>query len=268
MQPRFFDIHSHVSFPEFDRDRAEVLARMRKAGVWAITVGVDLKSSKEAVALAEKHDGIFATVGLHPADNRREVLAVEEYRTLLAHPKVVAVGECGLDYLRVSGDVAEDKKRQKEIFEAQIALAVEMKKPLMIHCRDAHEDMLAILTSKKKEHGEDLRGNIHFFTGSIGVARRYFALGFTISFTGVITFTHDYDEAIRYAPADMILSETDCPFVAPVPFRGKRCEPIYVREVVETLARIRGEDIETMASQLVANAAVCFPLQVAPLRAL
>jgi len=253
MQPKFIDIHSHVSFPEFDHDRAEVLARMREVGVWAIAVGVDLKSSKETVALAEKNNGIFATVGLHPADNRREVLAIEEYRSLLKHPKVVAIGECGLDYLRIKGDQDQDKKRQRDIFEAQLELAVEANKPLMIHCRDAHEHMLDILKSKKRDHGEKLRGNIHFFTGSSDIAKRYFDLQFTVSFTGVITFAHEYDEVVRYAPDTMILSETDCPFVAPVPYRGKRCEPVFVREVVHRIAAIRDTDPEIMAETLVKN---------------
>ena len=109
MEPTFIDIHSHVSFPQFDAYREDVLARMREAGVWAITVGVDLESSKKAVAFAEQHEGIFATVGLHPADNRSEVFRVEEYEALLTHPKVVAVGECGFDYVRIKGNVEEER---------------------------------------------------------------------------------------------------------------------------------------------------------------
>ena len=163
------------------------------------------------------------------------------------------IGECGLDYLRIKGDQDQDKKRQRDIFEAQLELAVEANKPLMIHCRDAHEHMLDILKSKKRDHGEKLRGNIHFFTGSSDIAKRYFDLQFTVSFTGVITFAHEYDEVVRYAPDTMILSETDCPFVAPVPYRGKRCEPVFVREVVHRIAAIRDTDPEIMAETLVKN---------------
>jgi TatD DNase family protein len=223
-------------------------------------VGVDLESSKKAIALAEANEGIFATVGLHPADNRGEVFQAEEYRTLLAHPKVVGVGECGLDYKRVRGDVQADKRRQQNGFEAQLELAVAEDKPLMIHCRDAHEEMIDILSVKKNEHGEKLRGNIHFFTGSLAIAKRYFDLDFTVSFTGVITFASSYDEVVREAPLDRLLTETDCPFAAPVPYRGKRAEPIHVREVVAKIASIRGEDEASVRAQLVGNAVRLFNL--------
>ncbi|MBI2120264.1 MAG: TatD family hydrolase [Parcubacteria group bacterium] len=148
--------------------------------------------------------------------------------------------------------------RQSAVFESQLELAVSLDKPLMIHCRNAHADMLDILASKKKEHGEKLRGNIHFFSEGSETAKKYFDLDFTISFTGVITFARDYDETVRYAPLDLILSETDCPYVAPVPYRGKRNEPAYVIEVVKKIAAIRSscrsEDFETVREQLVKNA--------------
>ncbi len=260
MDIRYIDVHSHVSFPEFDRDREEVLARMRAAGVAAVTVGVDLASSVNAVAIAEAHDNLWATIGLHPADNRGEEFSPDAYAALAAHPKVVAVGECGLDYFRIKGDRADDVARQKRNFEAQIAFAAEFDKPLMLHCRDAHADVIALLAHAQKKYGERVRGNVHFFTGDLATARIYIALGFTISVTGVITFAREYDEVVRRVPLASLLSETDCPFAAPVPYRGKRNEPAYVREIVVAIARIRGEDEETVARALLTNAARIFKI--------
>lgn len=254
MTPQYFDIHSHISFSDFEKDREEVVKRMKDADVFAITVGVDKKSSEEAVVCAQRYENIFATIGLHPADNTKEVFDEMEYEKLVQHQKVVAVGECGLDYLRIKGDREEEKKRQKKEFEKQIVFAVSHNKPLMIHCREAHDDMLHILKDKKKEYGDTLRGNIHFFSEGIETAKKYFELNFTISFTGVITFTDDYNEAIKNAPLDMILSETDCPFVAPVPYRGTRNEPVYVKEVVKQIASVRGEEYSMVKKALINNA--------------
>jgi TatD DNase family protein len=155
----------------------------------------------------------------------------------------------------------------KELFEAQIALAVEMDKPLMLHGRpspqsmDAYQDMLTVLRKAYETHGTTVRGNVHFFVGDRTIAESFFALGFTISFTGVITFTHDYDEVIKNAPLDRIMAETDAPYVSPAPYRGKRNEPIHVREVVKRIAEIRGEDEEIVRQALMANAERSFGLQ-------
>ena len=260
MGTRYIDVHSHVSFSEFDRDREEVLARMREASVAAITVGVDLESSRKAVALAEREENVWATIGLHPADNRAEEFDPAVYAPLVAHPKVVAVGECGLDYYRIRGDRAEDLARQTRNFEAQIAFAAEYDKPLMLHCRDAHADVIAILARAREQFGERVRGNVHFFTGDPATARAYVGLGFTVSFTGVLTFAREYDATVRAVPLDSILSETDCPFAAPVPHRGKRNEPIHVREVVSAIARIRGEDEGEVARALRVNAVRLFKI--------
>lgn len=262
MTPKYFDTHSHVSFSEFEKDRELVIERMKDADVFAITVGVDMKSSEEAVACAEKYENVYATIGLHPADNTKETFIEKNYEKLISHPKVVAVGECGLDYLRIKGNREEEKKRQKKEFEKQIVFAVSHNKPLMIHCREAHSDMLDILTEKKQTLGSILRGNIHFFSEGIETAKKYFALDFTISFTGVITFTDDYNEAIKRAPLDMILSETDCPFVAPVPHRGSRNEPVYVREVVKQIAYIRGEEYAVVEKALADNAKRVFSISL------
>ena len=262
MTPKYFDIHSHISFSDFEKDRVAVIERMKDAGVFSITVGVDKKSSQEAVACAKKYNNVYATVGLHPTDNTKEAFIEKDYEKLAQHPKVVAIGECGLDYLRIKGDKEEEKKRQKKEFEKQIVFAAKHNKPLMIHCRQAHGDMLDILTEKKQTLGNTLRGNIHFFSESIETAKKYFALDFTISFTGVITFTDDYNEAIKNAPLDMILSETDCPFVAPVPHRRSRNEPVYVREVVKQIANIRGEEYIVVEKALLDNAKRVFSISL------
>ncbi len=251
---------------EFDRDREAVLRRCEEEGVGAIVVGVDFESSKKAVELAESRDYLWATVGLHPRDNLREVFDADAYRSLAKHPKVVAIGECGLDYLRFKIEDLGFKKKQKERFEQQLDLAAELNKPLMLHIRDnpgkvdAYEDVLEILNHKSYILNHKFSGDVHFFAGTPDIAEQFFALGFTISFTGVITFANQYDEVIRKAPLDKILSETDCPFVAPVPYRGQRNEPVYVKEVVKRIAEIRGEKEEKVASALVENARRVFSL--------
>lgn len=264
MLPQFFDIHTHLNDASFNDDREAVLARMREHGVWGIVVGTNFKSSQDAAMIASFADeGIFASIGVHPTDERNERFEPALFEELAADKHVVAVGECGLDYARLSevSDAEAEKVRQKELFEAQIDFAIARDLPLMIHCRDsdkmladAHKDTLALLREKKNSAGGRLRGNIHFFSQTIEIAREYFALGFTVSFTGVITFSREYDEVVREAPLDRIMAETDCPYVAPAPYRGKRNEPIFVEEVVKKIAEIRGEDYETVRNTLVQNA--------------
>lgn len=226
---------------------------MEDGGVSALVVGTDAKSSELAIRETEGKEYLFATVGLHPNDVFKEEFEVARYRELAKNKKVVAIGECGLDFFRTKPE-KEKIKKQKEVLEAHIELAVELNKPLMLHCRDAHDDLIDILQSKKKERGETLRGNIHFFTGSKKIAQKYFDLDFTISFTGVLTFTHDYDEVVKYAPLTHIMSETDCPFAAPVQYRGNRNEPAYVIEVVKQIAVIRKENEEVVTKTLAENA--------------
>lgn len=267
MKPQFFDIHSHVSFSQFGDDKEEVVARMREKDVWTITVGVDYESSLNAVKMASEREGFFATVGLHPSDNRKEEFVLEKYQKLLTNPKVVAVGECGLEYFHMTKDVEVEKKRQRNLFEKQIQLAIENDKPLMLHTRpskgsmDAYEDILDILESYSKKYGEKVRGNVHFFVGSKPIAKRFLELGFTCSFTGVVTFTSDYDEVIKYLPLSSIMTETDCPYVAPVPHRGERNEPSYVVEVVKRIAEIRSEEYEKVRAQVVENATRVFNIK-------
>ena len=272
MLPRFFDIHSHINDASFEGDRGEVLARMEERGVWAVVVGTDYKSSQDAVTIASFSDsGVFASIGVHPIDDKGALFREPLFVELVSSTRVVAVGECGLDYSRIAdiSDVQIEKGRQRALFEAQVDFAIAHNLPLMIHCRDsdkaiadAHRDILAILTVKKKLAGTKLRGNIHFFAQTIAVAREYFALDFTVSFTGVITFSREYDEVIRLAPLDRIMAETDAPYVTPVPYRGKRNEPIFVEEVVKKIAEIRGEDFEIVRSALVQNAIRTFGTEV------
>jgi len=272
--PDYFDIHSHLNISDFNSDREEVLARMKEKKVWTIVVGDNLESSKNAVEMAKKNDGVFACVGVHPAlaseasaeeAGKAEGFDEKIYGKLAENKKMVAVGECGLDYFRIKNQESRIKVRQKEMFEKQIDFAIKHGKSLMIHCRpskgsmDAYEEAFEILKSSGAP--EKIRGNAHFFAGDMEIAKKFLSIGFTLSFTGVITFARDYDEVIKYAPLDMILSETDSPFVAPAPFRGKRCEPTYVIEVVKKIAEIRNEPLEKVKKAMVKNAMRLFNIK-------
>ncbi|MBI5816805.1 MAG: TatD family hydrolase [Candidatus Yonathbacteria bacterium] len=262
--PRFFDIHSHVNDARFDQDRIEVIEHTLRGGVFTISVGTDRRSSELVTQLAEFYDGMYSSIGIHPTDNTKEQFNEKYFTELAGSRKVVAVGECGLDYLRAADASESEKKRQKDLFETQIEFAVRIGKPLMVHCREAHRDAIDILASKKREHGDKLWGNIHFFSAGPDIAKQYLELGFSMSFSGVITFARDYDDTVRYVPLSMIMSETDSPYAAPVPFRGKRNESLYVEEVVKKIAEIRGEPLETVAHALVANAFKIFRITAPP----
>ena len=280
----YFDIHSHLYFPDFDADRVDEIEKLKENKIAAITVGTDLQSSQKAIALADARNNLFATVGQHPGEvttdsKIHDISSI--FEKLAENKKVVAVGECGLDYFRMDKNDTELKNIQKRIFEKHIELALKLDKPLMLHIRpqkgtmDAYHDALEILENyggnnyggnasvRELHRGEasvKLRGNAHFFVGDLDVLQRFLALGFTISFTGVITFTHDYDEVIRQVPLEMIMSETDAPLVAPVPYRGKRNSPLYVPEVVKKIVELRGEDFEVVRKQMVENALRVFSI--------
>ena len=259
----YFDIHSHLSFPDYDADRQAIIAEMQKQKIATISVGVDFETSKKEVELAEKHENIWACVGQHPENL---VGGFNERISKLAeNPKVVAIGECGLDYFSPTpyvGEISvEIKKAQKELFETQIELSVKVGKPLMLHIRpsdkinfDAYFEALEILESYHKKYGDKLKGNSHFFVGNIEVFKRFLNIGFTASFDGPITFVHEYDEVVKYAPLNMIMSETDAPFVAPAPYRGKRNSPLYVPEIVLAIAKIRDENLDLVKKTIVENA--------------
>lgn len=262
---KYFDAHTHVNFVAYNEDREETIQRAKEAGVVMNVVGTQKDTSRSAVELAEKYDNVYATIGLHPIHTSKSYHDVKElgeggkeftsrgeafdmavYEQMGASPRVIAVGECGLDYYRCDEST---KELQKKAFIEHIELANKLGKPLMLHIRNAYEDALAILKAHAK-----VKGDTHFFAGDWETAKKFLDLGFTLSFTGVLTFTHDYDEVVRNAPLDMILSETDAPYVTPVPHRGKRNEPAHVVEVVRAIARIRGEGLDEVAAQLVQNA--------------
>ena len=256
---KYFDAHCHIQFPMFDEDREALATRMEQESFGGIVVGVDHSSSEHAIALAELHPHLWAAAGLHPNYTEEHVFTVEAFRSLASHPKVVAIGECGLDNFRPENP-GETRARQREVFEQHVQLAIELNKPLMIHSRpekgtmDAYKDIIDILTASKKEHGERLRGDIHFFVGGIEEARSFIELDFTLSYTAVLTFTHDYDDVVRFIPLTHLLSETDSPYVAPASRRGQRNDPFSVRDVVARIADIRGEQEEVVREAILRNA--------------
>lgn len=281
--PEFIDIHSHVNFVAFDEDRDAVVARTLEAKTWMINVGTQKDTSQGAVDMANKYpEGVYAIIGLHPIHTDKshhdekeigeggkeftshgEAFDKEFYLKLGADPKVVAIGECGLDYYRLDEDSVA---KQKETFIQSIEVANELNKPLMLHIRSnpdnsAYFDAIEILKTHAK-----VKGDVHFFAGNLEEAKAFLDLGFTLSFTGAITYPPrpggcDYAEIIRNTPLEMIMSETDCPYVAPIPYRGKRNEPIYVQEVVKKIAEIKGLDLEVVKRALVANAQRVFNLK-------
>jgi len=266
MNIKFFDAHAHIQFPQFDADRDKVIERMNEKKVAALVVGTDLATSIAAVELAEKHDFLWASVGLHPTDVMDETFDEKTFSSLLNNFKVVSVGECGLDYFRVDA-TDEIKRKQEEVFRKHIELAIAHDKALMIHSRpsrgtnDSYEHIIEILSEYKKSAKEVLRGNIHFFVGTEDIAKRFFELGFSISFTGVITFSSDYEKVVKSTPAQNILSETDCPFVAPAGHRGERNEPVYVEEVVKKL-EVLHDDEAALGETLIRNAEKMFKIKL------
>jgi TatD DNase family protein len=272
MKFSFIDIHSHVHGIEYDTDRAEVLTELAALGGATITIGTDYYESQQAMELAESYQHVYFCAGIHPVDNRAELYDAERLRSIASHPKCLGIGECGLDYYWPSeynwdsGEEAE-KARQRELFVKQIELAIELDLPLMIHGRpsknnlgvqllnmDAYVDILEILNEYKHKHGDTVRGNIHFFVGTATIAKQFMELGLTMSFTGVITFTHDYDEVIRFLPLASIQAETDSPYVSPKPYRGKRNSPVHVREVIAKIAELKGIEAEEVRAALLENA--------------
>ena len=281
---KYIDIHSHLGFEDYGADRAEVIKKMQAAEVGTITVGADLQSSIEAVKVATQNENIWACIGQHPTHNMAEIemnhgsfgFNEVDYDELIKNPKVVAVGECGLEYYRLTGDVEKIIAKQKEDFTNQINFALKHNKALMLHIRDvdkkyqkgklvtpepdiklnsAFEDTLEILNKIKEEKGiTSFRGDVHFFTGKLDVAKRFVELGFTISFIGLITYIEDFNKIIKALPLEALQAETDSPYVAPVPHRGERNEPAYVIPVYQKIAEIRGEDPETVRLQLLENA--------------
>lgn len=255
-----FDTHCHITDERFDEDREQVFAHMREAGVeLAVCVGDGTLAEQAVLELAPQHPGLYAAVGVHPQDALRfDGDSLPRLRRWLAAPKAVALGEIGLDYYYDSAP----HEVQRDVFLSQLRLARELGKPAIMHIRDAHGDAVELLRAHK---GELPAGVMHCFSGSVEVAREYLDMGFYISFAGPVTFKNAarLPEVARYVPAGRILVETDSPYLAPVPLRGKRNEPAYVRYTSARIAELRGEDPEEFAAQCLQNGLELFGIDPA-----
>lgn len=267
-----FDTHAHLNFKAFNVDRDEVIKRALENNIRIINVGVDWKTSQESVELAEKYpERIFAAIGLHPTSVGEEEFNYEKYKELAQNKKVVAIGEIGLDYYRFKNSKFKNqnaklqfknqnyedfKKSQKQIFTKQLELARELNKAVIIHCREAHEDVFNIIFNFK------LKGVIHSFSGNIRQAEEYRRLGFKIAFNGIITFSRDYDEVISKTPLKDLLLETDCPFLTPLPYRGQRNEPSYLIEIAKKIAEIKNIKLEEVIKQTAKNTGEVFNIEI------
>jgi TatD DNase family protein len=290
MQPKYIDIHSHVNFKAFKEDGDAIIERALDNDTWLINVGSQISTSKRAVEIANKYkEGVYAIIGLHPIHleegfhdeeeisgesffTHGEVFDKEKYLELLKDPKVVGIGECGLDYYHLNKDSIE---KQKKVLIEQIELANEVNKPLMLHIRNfpshplgtpeegnlnAYADVLEIL----KKHAK-VKGVSHCFGGNVEDMKNFIDFGFYISFAGNITYKPkvgfpDYEEIIKATPLDKILTDTDSPYLAPVPYRGKRNEPSYVKEIVKKIAEIKNLPEEEVAKAILANAKRLFDI--------
>lgn len=245
------DAHAHLQFPEFDNDREEVIERIKKERMFCVNVGTNKVFSQKAIELAEKHSEFFAAVGLHPLEIEEEDFDEKFFENLASHPKVLAIGECGLDI-----KAASSKEKQKEVFQRHILLSKKFQKPLMIHSRYSYPEVVEILRSEKLS----LPGIVHYFSGDKGAAQKFLEIGFNLSFAGKITYNNQYDEVIKFVPFENILSETDAPFVSPTPYRGKRNEPVYVKEVVKKIAEVKNLPFEKMEEIIFENAKRIFKI--------
>lgn len=258
MTPILIDTHAHLQLEPFDADREDVIRRAAEAGVAAIIcVSTDAPSSRQAVALAEKHANIFAAVGIHPNDcgpaGDRDFNEIAE---LARHAKVVAIGETGLDYYWKRADAAT----QSRAFIKQLELAQKLDKPVIIHNREAGADILKIL---QETGGKQLRGVFHCFSENLEYAERALALGSHISFTGNLTYKKSPLPAIaEKIPLEKLLLETDCPFMAPMPYRGKRNEPAFTAAIAAKLATLKSTPVAEIARRTSQNAAGLFNLPV------
>ena len=252
-----FDTHTHLCASQFDNDREATIQRAVTAGVdLCLEAGTSIEFSRRAVALAQAHEAnIVAAAGIHPHDAKDAPQDfITELQVLLNQPVCVAVGEIGLDY---HYDFSP-RDIQKTVLDTQLSLAAQMKLPVIIHDREAHADILAMLTRYKGQ----IIGVMHCYSGSVEDADKYLDMGFYISLGGPVTFKNARRprEVAAYVPIDRLLCETDCPYLTPVPHRGKRNEPMYVRHVVEQIARIRGVSYEEMAQTTMQNGRRLFGL--------
>ncbi|PIT19903.1 DNAase [Snodgrassella communis] len=241
------DSHCHLNMPELAARLPQILENMAQADIrQAIAISVDKTSAAEVLALAEQHTNLFASVGVHPEDQNSVEISLDEFIVAAQHPKVVGIGETGLDYHWCSGDLTWQHAR----FRTHIQASNHTGLPLIIHTRDAGADTLRLLRENQAQQGV-----IHCFTEDTAFAKAVLDLGFYISFSGIVTFKNarQIQEACRYVPLDRILVETDAPYLAPVPKRGKPNEPAYVRYTAEFVAQLRGDSITTIEKATTAN---------------
>jgi len=265
--PIFYDTHAHLDYPDYAADLPQVIERAQAAGIEKIiTIGTDLESSARAIKLADQFPAVFAAVGWHPTnatdapDDLRPAL-----RKLAAHPKVVAIGETGLDYHHLpganpGGTPADDeryKQKQAAIFRQQMEVAAESGLNCVIHERDALEDVLA----QMQPFAGRVRGVYHCFVNTPAAMQRILSTGSLVSFTGIVTFKNAQTvrDTVAATPLDRFMLETDCPYLAPVPYRGKRCEPGYVREISQVIAQVKGCSLEELSAASCATAHEFFP---------
>lgn len=243
------DSHCHLNFPELVTNMSDIRQAMADNQVGhALCISVNLREYPQVLAVAEAHDNFYATVGVHPDYEDEPPLSVQQLVDLAKNPKVIGIGETGLDYFRLTGDL----EWQRERFRTHIRAAIQADKPLIIHTRSASEDTIRIM---REEHADRVGGVMHCFTESLEVAMQAIEMGFYISFSGIVTFKNALalKEVAQQVPLDRILVETDSPYLAPVPYRGKTNQPAYVRYVAEEVAKLRGIDYEALATATTEN---------------
>ncbi len=270
--PNIIDSHAHVQFPAYDEDREAVIGRALDAGIWVVNIGTQESTSRDAIELTEKYpEGVYATVGFHPGhigashhdewekiSPSEEVFDIAKLRALARHPKVIGIGESGLDYYRIQNSAV--RIQQEEIFRAQISLAHELQKSLVIHCRDAFADLIRILSSYLLALSSQPAGVVHFFSGTVEDAAKLIDMGFYLGFGGVVTFAKAYEKVVREVPLERIVLETDAPYVAPVPYRGKRNEPLYIEAVAAKIAEWKDVSIEEVRRVTTENSRALFKI--------
>ena len=255
----FIDSHCHIDFPDFSEGVLPLLENMREAQVdAALCVSVNLENFPRVLAVAEAHPNLYASVGVHPDHDAGRDPDVDELVALARHPRVVAIGETGLDYYRMA---REDVDWQRARFRTHIRAAKQAGKPLIIHTRSAADDTLSIMM---EENAQQAGGVMHCFTESWAVAEAALAMGFYISFSGIVTFksAKDLKDVARHVPLERMLIETDSPYLAPMPHRGKRNEPAYVRHVAEEIANLRGIPLEQVAAATSRNFSDLFKVEI------
>jgi TatD DNase family protein len=264
----FYDTHAHLDYPDYAKDLSEVIARAQAAGITRIiSIGTDLESSARAIKLAERFACVFAAVGWHPSNAHEAPDDIREpLRKLVKHPKVVAIGETGLDYHHLPGgktggatdnDDARYKQKQAQIFQQQLEVAIEAGLNCVIHQRDSFDDTFAQL----KPFASKVRGVFHCFGETVERLHRVLEIGSLVSFTGIVTFKNGQNvrDTVAATPPGQFMLETDCPYLAPVPYRGQRCEPAYVKEISETVAQVKGCSLEELSAATCKTAAEFFP---------